>query len=89
MFKKARELKPCRHPKLENGYTRIELPEIEASTDKATLFKFENNVKVWIPCSQYKIRYSNAHPKSDPSVLEVKNWFYDRNLVSAVQQQNK
>jgi hypothetical protein len=78
-----------KHPPLEKDWTRVLLPEIKASTGKATLFDFKDtslkgNGMIWIPSSCYKIRY---RPRFTPlpgddadDVLDIKTWFYEKEI---------
>lgn len=77
-FKKR--TKPIKHPKLEDGWTRIDLPEIEVTTDKAYLFDFDG-VKKWCPKSVCKVRYgSHLLKEDDKDVLDIQSWWYDKNF---------
>lgn len=85
-FKPLRTI-PIKHPPVELGWIRVELPEIGAGTDKATLFDFKdpklkNHGLVWIPKSCFKIRYGGAGliPGDDPAVVDIKEWFYRREI---------
>lgn len=84
-FKNITNRPPHKHPKVELGWIRVELPAIEASTDKATLFDFKddklkNNGLIWIPNSCFKTRYGFTKEGDEPSVLDVKEWFYNREI---------
>lgn len=87
-FKKE-DGKPRKHPPLEAGYTRVLLPNIDGSTDKACLFNFKDTTlkddgRVWIPRSCYKIRYRprfNPLPGDDKDdVVDIKTWFYEKEI---------
>lgn len=74
---------PGKHPPVELGFTRIELPEVEATTDKATLLGFEYGVKIWVPKSLFKIRwgYSGQVEGDDKqSVIDIATWFYEKEI---------
>jgi hypothetical protein len=89
-FKQLKDRAPFKHPEVEKGWTRVDLPEIKAETSKAALFDFadpalKNNGLIWIPKACYKIRWggSGLNPKDDTqSVLDIADWFYKKEIES-------
>lgn len=76
---------PYKHPKVEAGWVRVELPEVGAATDKATLFDFKdpalkNHGLIWIPKNCFKIHWAGVRKGDDPSVLDIKEWFYQKEI---------
>lgn len=76
---------PHKHPPVELGWIRVLLPEVAGGSDKATLFDFKdaklhNHGLIWIPKSCYKIRYGLTKEGDDPSVIDIKEWFYRREI---------
>lgn len=60
-------------PFLEDGYTRINYLEILAETEKAYLIRLDDEKEIWVPKSQCKLHLAFYH-------LDVKDWFYDKNI---------
>lgn len=81
--------KPRKHPKLEEGWVRIVLPEIKGETVKATLFDFKDpkvghRGLLWIPKSLYqrhwRPRFTPLPGDDKDDVLDIKEWFYKKEI---------
>jgi len=71
------------HPPLGQGYTRVFVEEIKASTDKAVLFLLDGRKEIWIPRKIILIHYPRVHPihsTDGKTVVDIANWFYDKHL---------
>lgn len=84
-FKNITDRPPHKHPRVEMGWIRVELPEVAAETDKAILFDFKdpklkNHGLIWIPKTCCNIRYGFTKEGDEPSVLDIKEWFYNREI---------
>lgn len=80
VFKKT---KPSSHPPVSEGYTRVFIEEIEATTDKAVLITIDGGIKKWFPKRFIRIHFSRVIPinKEDSrNVVDIINWLYDKEI---------
>lgn len=77
--------KPFSHPPIPEGYERIKVDGIEASTEKAILITVNDTRKVWVPKSVSHYRYGNSSrgetEMDRTDVIDIESDFYEQSIM--------